>query len=98
MRRFLAIFFFSVATLSAAQAPVDLAAVTRIRQEAIQHSQVMDHVWWLSEVYGPRTSGTPAFAAASEWAMKRFTSWGLANVHQERFAFGQGWVLIVMRS
>ena len=23
--------------------------------------------------------------------MKRFTEWGLSNVHQERFAFGQGW-------
>ena len=23
--------------------------------------------------------------------MKRFNEWGLTNVHQERFAFGQGW-------
>jgi len=86
------ILFLLTLTLSA-QSPVDLATVGRIRQEAFQRSQVMDHVWWLSEVYGPRTSGTPAFAAASEWAMKRFTEWGLSNVHQERFAFGQGWVI-----
>jgi carboxypeptidase Q len=76
-----------------AQAPVDPATVGLIRQEAMQRSQVMDHAWWLSEVYGPRVSGTPAFAAASEWAMKRFTDWGLANVHQERFRYGQGWVI-----
>ena len=25
--------------------------------------------------------------------MKRFTEWGLKNVHQERFAFGQGWTI-----
>ena len=51
----------------------------------------MDHVGWMSDVYGPRVTGTPNFQRASEWAMKRFTEWGLANVHQERFAFGQGW-------
>jgi hypothetical protein len=79
--------------LSAQAPPVDMATVGRIRQEALDHSQVMDHAWWLSEVYGPRASGTPAFSAASEWAMKRFTEWGLANVHQERFALGQGWAI-----
>ena len=75
----------------AAQAPVDSATIGLIRQEAIQRSQAMDHVWWLSEVHGPRVTGTPGFAAASEWAMKRFQEWGLSNVRQERFAFGQGW-------
>ncbi|MEW6322736.1 MAG: peptidase M28, partial [Acidobacteriota bacterium] len=77
----------------AAQGAVDLATIGRIRQEALVNSQVMDHAFWLSEVYGPRVTGTPAFAAASEWAMKRFTEWGLSNVHQERFAFGTGFVI-----
>ncbi len=95
MRRLLAI---SIALLAltlttGAQPSVDPATIGRIRQEALQRSQVMDHAWWLSEVYGPRVSGTPAFAAASEWAMKRFNEWGLANVHQERFRYGQGWVI-----
>lgn len=96
MRRFLPISFALVvlALVVSAQGPAaDPATVGRIRQEALQRSQVMDHVWWLSEVYGPRVSGTPAFAAASDWALKRFTEWGLANVHQERFALGQGWVI-----
>jgi hypothetical protein len=85
--------FLTFTLAPSAQAPIDPATVGRIRQEAMQRSQVMDHVWWLSEVHGPRVSGTPAFAAASDWAMKRFTEWGLTNVHQERFAFGQGWVI-----
>ena len=33
------------------------------------------------------------YQAASEWAMKKFTEWGLKNVHQERFPFGQGWTI-----
>jgi carboxypeptidase Q len=74
-----------------AQAPVDLATVSLIRQEALQRSQAIEHVWWLSEVYGPRVTGTPGFAAASDWAMARLREWGLSDVRQERFAFGQGW-------
>jgi Zn-dependent M28 family amino/carboxypeptidase len=74
-----------------AQSPVDLGTVSRIKQEALTNSQVMDHVIWMSDVYGPRLTGTPQLEEASKWAMKRFTEWGLANVHQERFAFGQGW-------
>jgi hypothetical protein len=80
----------AIMTLSA-QSPVDLATVSRIKQEALTRSQVMDHVGWMADVYGPRVTGTPNLARASEWAMKRLTGWGLANVHQERFAFGQGW-------
>src|SRR4029450_2348904 len=74
-----------------AQSPVDLGTIARIKQEALTNSQAMDHVSWMSDVYGPRVSGTPQCQQASEWAMKRFTEWGLSNVHQERFAFGQGW-------
>ena len=74
-----------------AQSPVDLGTVSRIKQEALARSQVMDHVGWMADVYGPRVTGTPNFTRASAWAMKRMTEWGLANVHQERFAFGQGW-------
>ncbi len=82
---------FSLAAQS--PAPLDPAVIARVRDEATVRSQAHDHVWWLSEVYGPRVTGTPAFAQASEWAMKQFTAWGLANVHQERWAFGQGWTI-----
>jgi hypothetical protein len=84
------------AALVSGQAPtpgLDRATISRIRAEAMDRSQAMDHLWWLSEVYGPRATGTPAFEAASQWAMKRFGEWGLANVHQERFPFGQGWTI-----
>ena len=84
------------AALVSGQAPtagLDRATIARIRGEATGRSQAMEHLWWLSEVYGPRATGTPAFEAASQWAMKRFAEWGLSNVHQERFPFGQGWTI-----
>ena len=90
--RSLAVALVACAALAAqAQSPVDLATVGRIKQEALTRSQAMDHVGWLSDVYGPRVTGTPNYQRAAEWAMKRMQEWGLANVHQERFAFGQGW-------
>jgi carboxypeptidase Q len=73
---------------------LDYATIGRIRDEGLTRSQVMDHVSWLSDVYGPRLTGSPAIQQASEWAMKKFSEWGLANPHQERWKFGKGWSLV----
>ncbi len=82
-----------------AQAPVpaaetlDTAMIAKIREEGLKRSQVMDHISWLSDVYGPRLTGGPGIMQASEWALKKFSEWGLANGHREPFAFGKGWTL-----
>src|SRR5205823_3992879 len=82
-------------TFAAAQAErLDYAAIGRIRDEGMARSQVMEIVSWLSDVYGPRLTGSPGIQQASEWAMKKFTEWGLANAHQEKWAFGKGWSLV----
>ena len=74
--------------------PVDAAAVARIRDEGFNRSQAMDTVFWLTDRYGPRLTGSPEFEEAGDWAVKRLTSWGVANVRKERFAFGRGWSLV----
>jgi hypothetical protein len=73
---------------------LDLATIARIRDEGLTRSQVMDHVWWLSEVYGPRLTGGPQIVQASDWAIGKFTGWGLANARREPFPFGRGWSLV----
>ena len=80
----------------AAQAPekVDHAAVSQIRDEGLNRSQVMDHISWLSDVYGPRLTGGPGISQASDWALKKFAEWGLANPHRETWQFGKGWSLV----
>ena len=83
--------------IPSAQTPsekVDAAAIARIRDEGLNRSQVMDHIWWLSDVYGPRLTGGPQILQASDWALKKFSEWGLANPHRETFAFGRGWSLV----
>src|SRR5213593_2776361 len=84
----------AVAFVDAQTEKLDYATIGRIRDEGLSRSQVMDHVSWLSDVYGPRLTGSPAIQQASEWAMKKFGEWGLANAHQERWAFGNGWSLV----
>ena len=98
MRPSLRRFVFLTASLTfvtltpSAQSPgVDNATIARIRGEAMTESQAMDTHWWLSEAFGPRATGTPGYQAAADWAMKKFSEWGLKNVHIERFPFGQGW-------
>src|SRR5437762_10353279 len=72
---------------------LDFQMLGRIRDEGLSHSQVMDHLSWLSDVYGPRLTGSPAIKQASEWVQKRFKEWGLANIHEEPWPFGKGWSL-----
>src|SRR3954470_19531933 len=85
----------SAASLTLAQGEkLDYAMLGRIRDEGLNRSQVMEHVSWLSDVYGLRLTGSPGIQQASEWTMKKFREWGLTNVHQERWAFGKGWSIV----
>ena len=72
---------------------IDPAMLAKIRDEGMQRSQAMEHVIWLSDVYGPRLSGSPTTQQAADWTMAQLRKWGLANVHLEHFPFGKGWSL-----
>ena len=61
----------------AAHEQVDVATVERIKSEVVQHSQVMDIVSWLTDVYGARLTGSPNTKAASDWAVTTMRSWKL---------------------
>jgi carboxypeptidase Q len=71
---------------------IDLAVLHQIKAEAFQRSQVMDHLFYISDVYGPRITDSPNHRAAAEWIMKRLESYGLQNVHLEPWGpFGNSW-------
>jgi carboxypeptidase Q len=72
---------------------IDYAMHARIRQEARQHSHIMRTLHFLSDVYGPRLTGSPNHKAAAEWALKQLQEWGLENAHLEPWEFGHpGWL------
>jgi len=69
----------------------DLDAVARIKEEGLQRSQVMDTLWYLTDVHGPRLTNSPGMRAAAAWAEGRLRDWGVSNVKEEPFHFGRGW-------
>ncbi len=70
---------------------LDLDAVYRIKDEGLQHSKVMEIESYLTDVYGPRLTGSPNIKEAADWTQKTMKEWGLANVHLETWPFGRGW-------
>jgi len=78
----------------AAQAPsqADLYAIYQIKDEGFNHSQVMDIMSYLSDVYGPRLTNSPNVKEAAGWATGKMKEWQLVNVHLEPWGpFGRGW-------
>src|SRR5258706_558313 len=68
--------------------------IYRIREEGLNHSQVMQTLSYLTDVIGPRLTGSPNLKRANEWTRDKLTSWGLTNAHLEAWGpFGRGWSL-----
>lgn len=79
----------------AAEEKVDLYTINRIKVEAFQNSKVMDHAFHLTDVYGPRLTGSPGLLAAAEWAAREMSAWGLVNTGLEKWGpFGRGWTSV----
>ena len=90
MRRILLVVVSTV--LLHAEDKVDLFAINRIKTEAFQNSKVMENAFYLTDVYGPRLTGSPGLQAAAEWAVKRMGEWGLSGGQLEKWTpFGRGW-------
>jgi carboxypeptidase Q len=76
-----------------AQSALDPDINSKIRQEETQHSQIMRTEHFLTDVYGPRLTGSPNHKAAAEWALRQMTEWGFVNAHLEPWDFGHpGWL------
>jgi carboxypeptidase Q len=72
---------------------IDYATNARIRKEGREHSQLMRSMHYLTDVYGPRLTGSPNYKAAADWVVKQMTDWGFENVHLEPWDFGHpGWM------
>jgi carboxypeptidase Q len=84
--------FVLIALPLAAQKGPDLGVVDRIKTEAFDHSKVMDHLYYLTDIHGPRLTGSPEFDDAAKWAIERLKEYGVTNVHEEPWGpFGRSW-------
>lgn len=96
IRSLLLVLFTGAAAPLSAQAlePVDGKAIEFLRKHGLEQSQVMDHLSWMCDVYGPRLTGSPNIKRAQNWAKRTFEKWGLHKPHFEAWGpFGRGWRL-----
>lgn len=73
---------------------IDLDLITKLRDEAMNHSKAQEILGVLTDEIGPRLTGSPALHKAGDWTRSKLGEWGLQNIHSENFGpFGRGWTL-----
>src|SRR4030095_12747038 len=84
--------------LGAAIEKLDYYALNKIKQQGLTaaNSQVMDVASWLTDVHGPRLTGSAGTQKAGGGAGAKLKEWGLTNVALEPWAdkanqFAYGW-------
>jgi carboxypeptidase Q len=71
---------------------LDFDTITRIRDEGMNHSHIMDYATGLFDGVGARLTGSPDFAKAAAWTQDQLTRMGAANARTESWGdFGMGW-------
>lgn len=76
----------------AQQEAVDLQMIEKIKDEGLNRSQVMKTAFYLTDVIGPRLSGSAGLKHANEWTRQQLTDWKLENAAIEPWGeFGRGW-------
>jgi len=82
-----------LAVRPAAQEPIDHPTIAEIKAEGLQRSQAAMLFYQVTDVLGPRLTGSPAHVEAARWARDRLREWGLRDPRLEAFPFGRGWSL-----
>ncbi len=71
---------------------VDLHTLVLIKSEGFNNSKVMETLFEMTDVNGPRLTGSTGMRNAEKWAKAKLESWGLANAGIEQWGgFGKGW-------
>jgi len=93
LRRFVIILFvlMSVGALSA-EPGGDVRDTADRLAASIYTGPAMHTLRELSDGFGGRLSGSPAYNHAAEWAAAKFRSYGIQNVRLEPFTIPNGWV------
>jgi carboxypeptidase Q len=74
----------------AAQSTVDTTGAGALIGQAMDHSEVMANLEHLTDIIGPRLTGSPAMRKANDWTLERFRSYGL-DAALESYRFGVSW-------
>src|SRR5688500_8242740 len=83
--------------LGAAGETIDYDGIAKSKEQglAAQNSKVIEISSWLTDVLGPRLTGSPNTQKAGEWTVAKMQEWGLQNVSLEpwtdRGRIPRGW-------
>lgn len=81
-------------SLHAQEEKTDAAVLQKIRQEGLEHSQVMDIAFHLTDASGPRLTASPGFNRAASYAKEQLSQWHLSDARLDPWGeFGKGWEL-----
>ncbi|RSK36104.1 M28 family metallopeptidase [Hymenobacter metallilatus] len=70
----------------------DPAMLTKIKEEGLNRSKVMETAFYLTDVCGPRLANSAGLTRANQWTQQQLTSWGLVKASIEPWGiFGRGW-------
>ncbi len=70
--------------------PSDDPVIRAIWEEGVERSQVMELGRVMMDVIGPRLTGSPAMARANDWAVEKYTEWGI-EARKEQYGTWRGW-------
>ena len=76
--------------LAAQDLTVDTTGVGALIDQGMNHSEAMKNLEHLTDVIGPRLTGSPAARQANDWTLQRFKDYGLTG-HLESWNFGGTW-------
>ena len=84
-------FILPTSLLAQETKPADINAA--IRKEGMENSKIMHTLHILTDLYGPRLTGSPNHVNAAKWAAREMVSWGFDKGELEPWNFGHpGWV------
>ena len=89
-RRFLILLPLLALPAAVTAQTVDTTGAGAIVAQAMDHSEVMANLRELSDVIGPRLTGSTAMRRANDWALQRFRAYGL-SAKLEPYTFGVTW-------
>jgi carboxypeptidase Q len=78
----------------ASTASATTSDTARIVDQGMNHSQVMLNAHELFDDIGPRLTNSTNMRKAQDWAVRKFQTYGLSNVHREAYDFGRGWDMV----
>jgi hypothetical protein len=58
---------------------------------AAKGSEIMNNLTYLSDMIGPRLTGSAALRRANDWTALKMKAYGLVNVHLEPWSMPEGW-------